>query len=219
VLGTLLVVVGTAPAYAAPVDFDDLDTSSGNVSLDAISPYQGFTWTNFSAYTANPGFPGFNNGIVSQPNAAFTGGDDLGAPIVGKITVAPGSQFVFTGAYLGSGWYDNLEVTAEGRLGGTVKFGPNPITVNTAGAKQFVFDFTGIDELDFFSTVTSATTDPFGCGSSGCSQFTFDDMDLSIITAISTIAEPSAAAVLFSSIGVFAFGARCQRRRRRHVRY
>jgi hypothetical protein len=30
---------------------------SGHISLDAISPYQGFTWTNFSVYTNTPGNP------------------------------------------------------------------------------------------------------------------------------------------------------------------
>jgi hypothetical protein len=52
------------------MNFDDptRDTASGIVSLDTIiPPYQEFTWTNFSAYTAIPGFPGFNNGIVSNP--------------------------------------------------------------------------------------------------------------------------------------------------------
>jgi hypothetical protein len=66
----LAIVLAAIPAFAAVVNFDDLDASARDVSLDAISPYQGFTWTNFFAYTSAPGFPGFNNGILSPPNAA-----------------------------------------------------------------------------------------------------------------------------------------------------
>jgi hypothetical protein len=212
-LTLLLVLIGTAPVRATLINFEErddsgkiiLDTSSGIVSLDTISPYQDFTWTNFAAYSATPGFPGFNDGIVSDPNAAFTGGDELGVAVVGKITVAPGSQFVFTSAYIGSGWYDNLDVTVEGRWRGVLQFSKT-VTVNTIGAQPFDFDVRAIDDLEFFSTVTAATTDPFGCGSSGCSQFTFDDMDLSLVSP-STIAEPSAAVVLLSSLGLFALGA------------
>ena len=79
----LLFLVDAVPAQATIVNFDDIDASAGDVSLDAVSPYQGFTWSNFFAYTAAPGFPGFNNGIVSHPNAAYTGGDELGVPIRG----------------------------------------------------------------------------------------------------------------------------------------
>lgn len=60
-------------ASAAIVTFDDLDASGGDLILDTISPYQGFTWTNFSAYTSIPGFPGFNNNIAFQNNATYSG--------------------------------------------------------------------------------------------------------------------------------------------------
>ena len=123
-------------------------------------------------------------------------------PIVGTITAA--SPFDFGSADIGSGWYDNLNVTVEGRLGGALEFSQT-ITVSTTGAQLFGFDFTGIDELDFFSTVTTATTDPFGCGPSDCSQFTFDNIDFSAVGPPPPMnaPEPSAALVLLSSLGLF----------------
>ena len=193
----LLFLASVTPAFAMVVNFDDIDASAGNVSLDAISPYQGFSWTNFFAYTSAPGFPGFNNGIVSPPNAAYTGGDQLGMPIVGIITAA--APFDFGSAYIGSGWYDNLDVTVEGLLGGALEF-TQTVTVNTEGAQLFTFDFTGIDEVDLFSTVTAATTDPYGCGSSDCSQFTLDDINFAAVgPPPPAVPEPPAAAVLLSS--------------------
>jgi hypothetical protein len=200
----LVIAISAAPALAAVVNFDDLDASAGDVSLEAISPYQGFTWTNFFAYTSAPGFPGFNNGIVSQPNAAFTGGDALGASIIGSITAA--APFDFGNASIGAGWYDNLDVTVEGRLAGALQFSQT-ITVDAQSMQLFSFAFTGIDELDFFSTVTASTTDPFGCGPSGCSQITFDNMNFPGAGPPPPAPEPSAAVVLLSSLSVFAMAA------------
>lgn len=208
----LLLLMSALPAHAVLVNFDDIDASAGDVSLDAISPYQDFTWTNFFAYTAAPGFSGFNNGIVSQPNAAYSGGDELGAPIIGSIT-APAS-FDFGSGYFGSGWYDNLDVTVEGRLGGALELSQT-VTVNTTAPQLFSFDFTGIDELDFFSTVTAATTDPFGCGPSDCSQFTLDDLNFAAVgPPPPSVPEPSTAIVLFSSLSLFSMTAWRRRKRR-----
>jgi hypothetical protein len=198
-----------APAFAVVVNFDDLDASAGDVSLAAISPYQGFTWGNFFAYTAAPGFPGFNNGIVSPPNAAYTGGDELGAPIVGSIAAT--SPFDFGSASIGAGWYDNLDVTVQGRLAGALEFSQT-ITVNAQGVQPFSFGFTGIDELDFFSTVTAATTDPFGCGPSGCSQITLDNLDFSAVRPV-PVPKPSAA-VFLSCLSLFILVAWRRRARR-----
>ena len=56
------------------------------------------------------------------------------------ITAA--APFDFGSAYIGSGWYDNLNVTIEGRLGGALEFSQT-IAVNTEAAQLFTFDFTG----------------------------------------------------------------------------
>lgn len=161
---------------AATIGFDDIDASAGDVVLDALNPYQGYNWTNFTVYTSTPGFPGYNNGIVSSPNAAYTSGDALGSPIVSTVTAASGS-FDFVNAYLGSGWYNGLSVTLQG-LSGRVQDFSQTVTVNTTGAQLFTFDFADIDALRIFSTVTPTTSDPYGCGPSGCSQVTVDDITL-----------------------------------------
>src|SRR6185437_15458024 len=117
------------------VNFDDIDASAGDVSLDALSPYQGFSWTNFFAYTNIPGFPGFNNGIVSTPNAAYSGGEIFGAttmPIVGSVDAS--SPFDFVGAYVGSGYYDDMSLTVQGLLGGSLIY-TRTLIVDTTGAQ------------------------------------------------------------------------------------
>ena len=145
----VLLLCHTALASAAIVNFDDLDASGGDLGLDSLSPYQGFTWTNFSAYTNVPGFPGFNNGIVSLDNAAYSGGELFGAtvtPVIGKIEA--NDPFDFVSAYLGSGYYDDLDLTVQGRLDGSLLF-TSSLILNTTAPVLINFAFTGIDELDF----------------------------------------------------------------------
>jgi hypothetical protein len=190
-----LVMTISAPLSADIINFDDIDASLGDVPLDGLSPYQDLTWTKFSAYTSVPGFPGFNNGIVSPPNGAYTAGDALGAPIVSMITRAAGFDFI--SADLGSGWYDGLSVTLNGLTNGVQDFSQT-VTVNTSAPQLFTFDFTGITELDIFATVTGSTSDPFGCGPSGCSQVTLDDLNVRLLNLPppSSVPEPGSFVLL-----------------------
>jgi len=169
---TAVVILAALPATASVINFDDIDASGGFVILDTLSPYHGFDWTNFSVYTTNF-LPGFDNGIVSSPNAASTAGDSGGSPIIS--TISSTSAFDFVSAYLGAGWYDGLDVTVEGFNGPTEDFSKT-VTVDTEGAQLFTFNFDDIDKLEIFSTVTGSTTDPYGCGPSGCSQVTLDNL-------------------------------------------
>jgi MYXO-CTERM domain-containing protein len=191
------------------VNFDDLDASAGDLDLGGVSPYHDFTWSNFFAYTSTPGFPGFNNGIVSLDNAAFSGGEIFGAatiPIVGTITAV--SPFDFISGYLGAGYYDNLDVTAEGFRGGTMLFSKT-VTVGTGGAQLFNFGFTGIDQLDFFGAQTSSINDPFNCGAFNCTQFTLDDATFNTSSSTSPVPEPPAVSLLALAV----FGLLAARRR------
>lgn len=181
----------SATGHALTIGFDDVDASLGDVSLDTVNPYQGFTWTNFSAYTSVPGFPGFDSGIVSAPNAAFSGGELLNAPIIGTIKRAGGFDFV--SAALGSANYDRLGVTAQGRRGGSLLF-TQGLTVDTSGAQLVTFNFLNVDEVDFFATAGPATSDPFLCGPVNCTQFTLDDVVV-IQRASTSVPEPSALAL------------------------
>lgn len=160
------------PVKASVINFDDIDASAGDVIL---SSYQGYNWTNISVYTSAPGFPGFNDGIISPPNAAYTAGDALGSPIVSTITSS--SPFNFISGYFGSGWYDGLSVTVNGLYNGTQDYSQT-FTVDTETPELFTLNFAGINELDIYSTITASTTDPYGCGPSGCSQVTLDDLTL-----------------------------------------
>jgi hypothetical protein len=166
----------TAPhLLGSTIGFDDIDANAGDVVLASLSPYSGFSWTNFSVYTVIPGFPGFNNGIVSGPNGAYTSGDALGTQTLSTITAT--SAFDLVSANLGSGWYDGLTILVEGLFKDTHEFSKT-ITVSTSGAQLFAFNFTDIDEVQISSIVTSATTDPYGCGASGCSELTLDNIVL-----------------------------------------
>ena len=206
-----VVFLAALPAAATVINFDDIDASGADVILDTLSPYQGLDWTNFSVYTSTPGFLGFNNGIVSSPNAAYTSGDSGGSPIIS--TISSTSAFDFVSAYLGSGWYDGLEVTVEGFDGATEDFSKT-VTVNTSGAQLFTFNFDGIDSLEIFSTVTGSTTDPYGCGASGCSNVTLDDLTFTPSSGPPpAVPEPSMAGV--AGLGFLALAAFRHSRARR----
>jgi len=184
----LLLAMVALPAAATTISFDDIDASAGDIPLAGLNPYQGYNWTNFSAYTTVPGFPGFNNGIVSGPNAAYTAGDALGSPLISTITAATGA-FNFISGSFGSGWYDGLNVTFNGLSNGTTAF-TQTITLNTKGSQFFTFNFTGITELDIFSSPSASTSDPYGCGPSGCSQITLDDVTLTPAPTSPNMPEP-----------------------------
>lgn len=208
---TTLLILGLAPsAQATVINFDDLDASV-DLPLDSISPYAGMSWSNFSAYTSFPGFDGFNNGIVSPDNAAYSGGQVFGTavvPVVGSIVSA--TAFDFTSAYLGAGYYDDLVVTVRGLRGGSVIYSQD-VVVGTGGAALFNFAFANIDALEFVASTGANTSDPFGCGDFNCTQFTIDDITVAAATITEppggTVPEPSTLALLAAS-GLFGMARR-----------
>ncbi len=198
-VGAFLLATFVRTVPADTINFDAIDASAGDVILDNLNPYQGFNWKNISVYTSVPGFPGYNNGIVSGANAAYTAGDALGSPIIGSITAS--SPFNFISGYLGSGWYNGLAVTLNGLSNGAQRFSQT-VTVSTAGAQFFAFNFTGINELDIFSTVSATTSDPYGCGPSSCSQITLDD-----VTLTPAPASPEPFSFALTALGILAIAA------------
>ena len=174
ILGVLFLVLSSISS-AAVITFDDIDASTGDVSLGSVSPYQGLTWENAFAYTSVPGFPGFNNGIVSLNNGAYSGGEILGSPVIGRLTST--GAFDLISGYFGAGYYDNLDITARGYFNGVPLF-TRTVTVNTSVPQLFIFDFNNINDLQLFATTKGSTTDPFGCGASNSTQFTFDNLTI-----------------------------------------
>lgn len=168
------------PTQAFSLNFDDLNASGGNINLTGTN-YQGYSWSNFIAYDAANQYLylGFSNGVVSGTNAAYSGGELINGstvlPVVGSISST--GLFDVGTAYLAAGYYDGLDVTIEGLLNGSVLFSKT-VTVSSAAAQLFTFNFTGINQLDFFSAVTGNTSDPYGCGGVDCTQFAIDDLAL-----------------------------------------
>lgn len=203
-LSTILFWSITSSVNAMTVNFDDLDATGGDINLTGSS-YQGYNWSNFSVYTSGFSFDGFDAGIASLDNAAFTGGELSNSngvtPLVGTLSAA--SLFDFSGAYFNAAYYDNLAITVEGLLNGALLFS-NTITVTTAGAQMFNFNFTGIDQLAFYASTTANVSDPFNCGDFNCTQFTIDDLVVKDSNITSTVPEPPT--LLLMSFGLLLVG-------------
>jgi hypothetical protein len=169
VIGVLLGLAGTA--RAATIDFDDLPETFD----DALpSPYAGFDWADFRyfSFDANAGFPAWQAGIASQPNAAYSGGElvdgnGVETQIVGVISRA--TPFDFVSATFATPWYSSMNLTVEGYLGGVLKFSQTVATDND-GADLFAFNWTNIDSVKMFGS--DGIGDP--C-TFNCSQLIVDD--------------------------------------------
>jgi hypothetical protein len=199
-LALSLLLVNASPSSGAAITFDDLPQTFDSA---LASPYQGFDWQNFRYYsfTANAGFPTWQNGIVSQPNAAYSGGEIGTTQIIGTISSA--TPFDFVSAYLGSPNYATMNLTVQGLQGSTVAFS-QVVSVNNNGADPFTFNFINIDSLRLFGSDTAG--DP--CGTFNCSQFTVDNLQFA--PANSTIPEP--ATLLLVGGGLVALRRRLKKR-------
>ncbi len=180
----------TSAAEALTIHFDDLDASAGDIDLSG-SAYQGYNWTNFSAYYSLSGFDGLNHGIVSADIAAYGGGEtsesDHSKPLIS--TLSANSPFDLTNAYFNAVYYDNLDVIVEGLLDNRVLFSKS-LTVSTTSALLVNFDFNGINRLNFWSVQTESTINPFGCRGFKCTQFTIDSLNIQDASSNATTPEP-----------------------------
>lgn len=139
--GLALMLCAFGVANATVVTFDDLPDSDGWIS----NGYAGFNWNNFyyfnaDTFSGNPS--GFQNGIVSPHNVAFNAFGDPAA--------LSDSVFTFNSAYFTAAWNDGLSIDITGKNSGNQLYFAT-ITVNTSGPTLFSSNWTGIDELDFYS--------------------------------------------------------------------
>lgn len=139
-------------AHAVVLTFDDIGSPSEG--YDRIPDgYGGLNWGNlldggaFYYIDAPTMFPdsGFNNGRVSGDYIAYC--TSYGPAGTGKIT---GSTFTFEGAYLTSGWYDDLNVQVEGYFNDSLIY-TSTVTIDTTGPTWCEFNYANIDELRFSS--------------------------------------------------------------------
>lgn len=174
IVACFVLFVLAAPARAEVVNFDDL-TPVFDASL--ASPYAGYQWENFRYYAFdfnNDGTDEFDPGVVSQTNAAYSGGDLFveggTVQIVGVISRA--TPFDFVSAYLGSVWLQAMSLTVQGYLGATQAFS-TVVQLDNNGADKFAFNFTNVDRVTLVGTFDP--NDPNG--NSNVSQFTVDNVE------------------------------------------
>jgi hypothetical protein len=186
-----------APAAASTITFDEFDLAP-NSTLSIASPYQGFTWSNFSAM--DPGSAavgsGYENGTVSQENVAF---NFAGNP----ASFSAAAPFTLNSLYMSAAWNDQMTVRVLGRLGGVNVFSMS-LLVDHTGPNLFVFNWSGIDEVLFESSGGIDVPELNGLGR----QFAIDNLRVNELAAV-----PEPGTVVLFGTGVAALAYRLRRRR------
>jgi hypothetical protein len=186
-------------AQATVIGFDDL---GGNQQLTP-SGYNGLEWNNIYVLDAtNPNFipSGYNNGLVSSNNVAFNG---FGGPA--SFFTADQSNFTLSSMFLTGAWNDLLDVLIEGYDNGNFVVN-SLLTVSSLTATNFVFNWTGIDEVRI--STSGGVDNPLYSGAG-----THVAIDNISIDGPSPVPVPAALPLLLSALG----GLVALRRRKRAV--
>lgn len=155
----LVFLFGISNVWADTIDFDDLSTPS--VSL--IRNYADFEWYG-STYVLNP--EGYTHqGYDSVYDANLVSEKNLGA--FGSGGFKSDSSFDLNSIYLAAAWNDGLEVSFEGKSGGswvasltvTLYADPNKWADPTTPYRSDFDGFNNIDELSW--TVNAQYSTPF----------------------------------------------------------
>jgi hypothetical protein len=190
---TLITVTAIAgQAQAAVLNFDDLPIADP-LFEEPVSSYGGLTWGNTYAidgagYGAGTGY---QNSAVSGNNVILNGYGDV-------ATTANGTQFTFNGAYLTSAFRDNLNVTINGYLGGTLVSSISA-TIGTNGPTWLAANFEGIDSLSFVTSGGTVVVDSpdFEEGTQfALDNFTFNEAIAASVPELNTHGLPPAAGLL-----------------------
>lgn len=135
-------LLGAASASATTITFDGLTNFT-----KVPDGYNGLNWSsNFYvldavSYTTS----GYTNGLVSPRNVALNWFEqDI------SFSSASGGAFTLTSLYLNAAWNDGLTVAVTGKRFGSTLFSTN-LLVSTAGPDLHLFNWSGIDEVDFSS--------------------------------------------------------------------
>ena len=181
-------MLSASHAAALTLSFDDVTSGNFAYPLQSVSPdYGGLTWSEYwgvlrGAYHTGSGY---EQGVVSGEYVAYNGG--------AQPVVITGSTFDFSGAYLTSAWTNTLDILVQGYGGGSLLYSQTVQAVNSQPT-WFSFNYTGVDELRFFST---------------SSIFAMDDF---IFDFSSPVPEPATAFLLGSGIAIIS-AARIKRKK------
>ena len=138
-------MLSASHAAALTLSFDDVTSGNFAYPLQSVSPdYGGLTWSEYwgvlrGAYHTGSGY---EQGVVSGEYVAYNGG--------AQPVVITGSTFDFSGAYLTSAWTNTLDILVQGYGGGSLLYSQTVQAVNSQPT-WFSFNYTGVDELRFFS--------------------------------------------------------------------
>jgi hypothetical protein len=198
VISLAMLLISAAPSSAAVLTFDDLAGTGV-----PIGSYGGLSWSeNFyqldgslGAYTDT----GYDHGRVSGNHVAYNGWE--------RVVAVSDSAFDFTGAWLTGAWNDGLSINVTGWSGATQLY-DNTVTVNTAGATWFAFDYLDVDRLVFSSF--GGIPNPAAAQRGGGLHFVMDNFT---INESGAVPEPSTL-IIWSGLGAIGLAAVWRRRKR-----
>lgn len=209
-VGTIALVLSigsVCSASATVLNFDDL--SEFGVPP---TPYNGFDFTNFTAFDGGS-VGNYPNGVVSSPYFIFSGGQsNVAAPVdvVGTIAADSGT-FIFNSVYMTYGWLPGLQVIVDGYNGASL-IDTQTVTLNASAATQFTFNWTNLTSITFEGVAGTGTSDPYSCGSFNCTQFTLDNLEVNDPVPGTT---PLPATLPLSASGLGALGLLLRRAKRK----
>jgi hypothetical protein len=176
---TSAIVALASPATATVINFDDISVASGNL-VAITNPYQGFNWSNTIAENNLAAGTGYNNGIVSQTNAAYNGTGALAS------FSAVSGTFVFNSGYF-TGAFGTENIVVSDNNGDSTTF-----QVNASTPTLESFNWTGVSTV-YINAVNSVQG----------SQIVFDNL-----TVNAAVPEPATWAMMllgFAGIGFMAY--------------